>query len=221
MCIAALVPLVALTLLPQAPYAAQQRPTDPYRVEWENDQVRVARVTLAPGQSLDTAAPNGRVVIFLTADLDGRLPSHEAAWVEDAAVTNRGASRFEAIVIDMKSAPSGAPGMTPAEAGPTYRRYGLGYAMDRQPRMINLVDNAHVTVTRERYAGNSYIDAFHFHPRDAVVVYLNGGYTWPAVSYWGADRVRRGDVRIVPANALHTLGNASSDPLDFVIVSRR
>ena len=85
MCIAALVPLVALTLLPQAPYAAQQRPTDPYRVEWENDQVRVARVTLAPGQSLDTAAPNGRVVIFLTADLDGRLPSHEAAWVEDAA----------------------------------------------------------------------------------------------------------------------------------------
>src|SRR5438270_3707992 len=137
MYIAALVPLVALTLLPQTRYAAQQNPTGPYRVQWENDQVRVARVTLAPGQSLDSAAPNGRVVIFLTADLDGRLPSHEAAWIEDAAVTNRGASRFEAIVIDVKTAPSGATGVTAAEAVPTYRR--VGYGMDRQPRMINLV----------------------------------------------------------------------------------
>ncbi len=212
--VAALVSLAALTLLPQ--YASRGSNT-PYHVDWETDQVRVAHVTLAPGQTLDTPAPNGRVVIFLAADLDGRRPVQDAAWVENAAFTNRGSSRFDAIVIDMKGTP-GPPIGTVVEAVPVYRDQ-YSYSPDRQPRIVPLVDNGSVTVTRARYPANTYMNWFHFHPRDQVVVYLTGGYTWPPMAYAGADHVRRGDVRVVPANTLHTLNNAGADPLDFIIVS--
>jgi oxalate decarboxylase/phosphoglucose isomerase-like protein (cupin superfamily) len=30
------------------------------------------------------------------------------------------------------------------------------------------------------------------------------------------DRVRRGDVRVVPGHVLHITGNAGSDPLEFL-----
>jgi quercetin dioxygenase-like cupin family protein len=214
---AALVSLAVLTLVPQAPYASRAADAS-YRVDWETDQVRVAHVTLAPGQSLNTPAPNGRVVIFLGADLDGRLPSSDAAWVENAAFTNRGSSRFEAIVIDVKGSPSGSAGGAPVEAVPAaYDRYS--YWSAQRPRILSVVDNQSVTVTRARYPANTYMSAFHVHPRDEVVVYLTGGYTWPPVSYLGADRVRRGDVRVIPANTLHTLSNAGADPLDFIVVS--
>jgi quercetin dioxygenase-like cupin family protein len=87
-------------------------------------------------------------------------------------------------------------------------------------RAQNLIRNDRITVTKQRYAsGVSWsADPLHFHPQDAVVIYLTGGYTWPTTWLSGPSRVRRGDVRIVPANVLHTSGNAGSDPLEFLLI---
>jgi oxalate decarboxylase/phosphoglucose isomerase-like protein (cupin superfamily) len=35
---------------------------------------------------------------------------------------------------------------------------------------------------------------------------------------WGSYHVRRGEVDLVPANSMHTLGNAGSDPLEFLVI---
>jgi quercetin dioxygenase-like cupin family protein len=50
------------------------------------------------------------------------------------------------------------------------------------------------------------------------VIYLSGGYIWPTTSFYGPDRVRRGDVRVLPGNVLHATGNAGSDPLEFLLI---
>jgi quercetin dioxygenase-like cupin family protein len=77
-----------------------------------------------------------------------------------------------------------------------------------------------MSVTKERYETGQYwsSDPLHFHPQDVVVVYLSGGYIWPATGINAPERVRRGDVRIVPANVLHTPANAGSDPLEFLLI---
>lgn len=51
-----------------------------------------------------------------------------------------------------------------------------------------------------------------------VAIYLGGGYAWPINGMWGSYRVTRGDIDLVPANTLHTFGNAGGDPLDVVFV---
>ena len=65
---------------------------------WENDHIQVRRVTLAPGERFSGDSTGGSVVVFLTTDLDGRIPSAEAAWRDPGPVTleNRGRGRFEA-----------------------------------------------------------------------------------------------------------------------------
>src|SRR5436309_17048 len=80
MLILALVPILAwhITLLPQD--AARRSGIEPYRVEWENDDVRIARVVLAPGEHARAEAPAGSVIVYLTANLDGRMPSADATW---------------------------------------------------------------------------------------------------------------------------------------------
>jgi hypothetical protein len=54
------------------------------------------------------------------------------------------------------------------------------------------------------------------HPEDVVIVYLRGGYAWPTTDAWGAERVSRGDVDVIPANTFHRPGNAGSDPLELL-----
>ena len=57
-------------------------------------------------------------------------------------------------------------------------------------------------------------------PRDinAVIVYLHGGYTWLPTAGWDTYRVRRGDIDVLPANTIHTFGNAGGDPLEFLAI---
>lgn len=190
---------------------------------WENDRMQVHRVTLAPGERLSRDSTGGSVIVFLTTDLDGRIPPAEAAWRDAGPLTleNRGRARFEALVVDLKGSAARSGGVTAPEV---VRASGTGapsvsdgmYASTM--RAQNLVLNDRISVTKERYGFPWSVDPLHFHPQDSVVIYLRGGYIWPATSFHGPDRVRRGDVRVLPGNVLHTTGNAGSDPLEFLLI---
>jgi quercetin dioxygenase-like cupin family protein len=99
-------------------------------------------------------------------------------------------------------------------------RDGFGETYATMMRAQNLILNDRVSVTKERRPGGwpGSVDPLHFHPQDAVVIHLRSGYTWPTTWSSGPDSVRRGDVRIVPGNVLHTSGNAGSDPLEFLLI---
>ena len=57
--------------------AAPQPELGRYQVEWENDALRVVRVILPPGQHATAESSSGAVMVFLTADLNGRMPASE------------------------------------------------------------------------------------------------------------------------------------------------
>ena len=190
---------------------------------WENDRMQVHRVTLAPGERLSGDSTGGSVIVFLTTDLDGRMPPAEAAWRDPGPVTmeNRGRARFEALVVDLKGSAARSGGVTAPEVvrasgavAPTVS--GGMYATTM--RAQNLILNDRISVTKERYGSPGSVDPLHFHPQDSVVIYLRGGHVWPTTPLYGPDRVRRGDVRILPGNALHMTGNAGSDPLEFLLI---
>jgi len=190
---------------------------------WENDRVRVQRVTLAPGETLSRESTGGSVIVFLTADLDGHIPAAEAAWRDPGPATleNRGRARFEALIVDLKGSATHAGGMTPPEvarATGTIAPHALAGSYELTRRAQNLIVNDRVSVTKERYAAAWPVDPLHFHPQDGVVIYLRGGYIGPATWFEGPEHVRRGDVRVIPGNVLHTAGNAGSDPLEFLLI---
>ena len=54
---------------------------------------------------------------------------------------------------------------------------------------------------------------------DMVAGLSSQAWTARLAPAWEVRGVRRGDVRVIPANTLHTLNNAGADPLDFVVVS--
>lgn len=181
-----------------------------YPQEWENDLFRVRRIALAPRTQMSAIESDDSVLVFLTADLEGRMPPAEAAFQPRGAgpLENRGSVRFEAISIGLKDVPVSRPSGTPPEAFPL---------IDPTDVRI-LIDNPRVIVLRARYRSNAYSGPLHFHPKDALVIYLGGGYTWPMNGMWGSYRVTRGDIDLVPANTFHPFGNAGSDPLDVLVI---
>jgi quercetin dioxygenase-like cupin family protein len=206
---------VGLALSP-APSAAQyfdRSLANQYASGFENDRLRVRTVSIEPGARLEGGGESDRVLVYLTADLDGRMPTAEAIWqpVRGPVLENRGRLRATAIVIDVKSGPAAATGATPPEV--------LPYSNDVETQ--RLIDNAHVAVTRVRYRSNAYVATpWHFHGQDAVIVYLSGGQAWPQADGRGlSTRVRRGDIDVIPANTLHSVTNAAGDSLEFLIVT--
>ena len=190
---------------------------------WENDRMQVSRVTLAPGERLSGDSTGGSVIVFLTTDLDGRIPTAEAAWRDPGPVTmeNRGRAGFDALIVDLKGSATRSGGVTAPEvvraSGTVAPSISDGmYATTM--RAHNLIVNDRISVTKERYSFPWSVDPLHFHPQDSVVIYLRGGYIWPTTWFYGPDRVRRGDVRVLPGNVLHTTGNAGSDPLEFLLI---
>jgi quercetin dioxygenase-like cupin family protein len=190
---------------------------------WENDRMEVHRVSLAPGERLSRESVAGSVIVFLTTDLDGRVPAVDATWQDagPATLENRGRARFEALIVDLKGSAMSSGGVTPPEvvraSGKAARSDFAGtYASMR--RAQNVILNDRVSVTKERYPSAWSDDSLHFHPHDTVVIYLRGGYLWPTTWFYGPERVRRGDVRIVPGNVLHTTDNAGSDPMEFLLI---
>ena len=180
------------------------------QLPFENNRVRITALSVAPGATLP--APANRVLVYLTADADGRMPA-EAVWqsADAGAVQNRGPVRLDAIAIEFKDAPRGSSAGTPPEA--LDKQYGVDVS--------TVIDNPRVLVTRQRYGPTAYGGPLHLHPEDVIVVYLRGGYTWPGADLWGASRVRRGDVDVIPANTLHRLSNAGSDPLELLTIVPR
>ena len=209
-----LVGVLGVLLLFQGPVAAQyshESLAQRYGSGWENDQVRVRTIAVEPGAQMPAQADADRVLVFLTADLQGRSPAADAVWQPAGAqeLENRGNRRVEAVLIELKNVPASTFGITPPEA---LSATGAGDARI-------LIDNPRVTVTRQRYSPGTYAaEAWHFHPQDAVVVYLRGGYTWAPTADGGPYRVRRGEVDVVPANTVHSFSNAGSDPLEAVVI---
>ena len=190
---------------------------------WENDRMQVHRVTLAPGERLSSDSTGGRVIVYLTTDLEGRIPPAEAEWRDPGTVLmeNRGRARFEALVVDLKGSATRAGDVTAPEvvrASGTVAPGVFDGMSATTMRAQNLILNDRISVTKERYGSPWSVDPLHFHPQDSVVIYLRGGYIWPTTSFYGADRVRRGDVRVLPGNVLHMTGNAGSDPLEFLLI---
>jgi quercetin dioxygenase-like cupin family protein len=205
--------VLALAMLLAQPLAAQYaRTTAAVPDEWENDRLRVSRLTAEPGAAL-RGADADRILVYLTAAADGRMSPADAVWQSAGSgdLENRGRARIEAIAIELKDVPAGAGRGTPPEA----------LRVSRSAEVRHLIDNLRVLVTGHRYARGAVVDPLHFHPDDVLVVYLRGGYTWPVAGGWGPTRVRRGDVDVVPANTFHTLANAGSDPLEFLVIVPR
>lgn len=205
---------LALIAFGVEPAAAQYGRRDAERqpLPWENDRFAVSRISVEPGGGVPAGAGAGRVLVYLTAGPDGMLAS-EAVWqtAGEGDLPNRGGLRLEALAIDVKEAPATASGRTPPET--LFTREDMEVA--------TLVDNPRVLVTKHRYAPYRYYAAPHFHDQDVLVVYLRGGASWPVSGTWGASSVRRGDVEIVPANTFHALGNAGTDPLEFLLIVPR
>jgi quercetin dioxygenase-like cupin family protein len=177
---------------------------------WENDQFRVRRIALAPGAQIVPPEGQDTVLVFLTADLDGRMPPAEAVWLDRGPrpLENRGHERFEAIAIGVKDGPASGRAGTPAEL----------VNLTDQADVRVLIDGPRAMVLKARYRSNAYATPLHFHPRDLLAVYLAGGYTWLPKAEWGSYRVTRGEVDLVPADTLHLFGNAGSDPLDCLLI---
>ena len=207
-----LVAAVALAAFLAVPLRAQYgRPQGSQQgMPWENDRIRLAQLSIEKGATLPAAG--NQVLIYLTADQNGAVPA-EAVWqaAGAGAIENRGPARLDALAIELKDVPGEAAGGTPLEA------LDAQYGVD----VTTLIDNSRVLVTKERYAPTSYGGPLHFHTQDVLIVYLRGGYTWPVNGFWGTSRVRRGDVDIIPANTLHRLGNAGSDPLELLVIVPR
>jgi quercetin dioxygenase-like cupin family protein len=206
--------VLGVVILLQGPVAAQYPQASlaqRYESGWENDQLRVRTIAVEPGAQVPAQADGDRVLVFLTADLQGRFPAAEAVWqpASEHELENRGSRRVEAVLIELKNVPARAFGITPPEALPATGAVDVRL----------LIDNPRVTVTRQLYSPGAYAaEAWHFHPQDAIVVYLRGGYTWLPYVGWGPYRVRRGEIDVVPANTVHSFGNAGSDPLEFVVI---
>jgi quercetin dioxygenase-like cupin family protein len=198
---------LALAALVADPLSAQygRQGDSRLQVPWENNRFRLTQISVAPGATLPAG---NQVLIYLTAGPDGRMPA-EAVWQPTGAgaVQNQGPARLEAIAIELKDARGAASG-TPGEA------LDAQYGVDVSP----LIDNDRVLVMKHRYGPIAYGGPLHFHVDDVLVVYLRGGYTWPLADFWGASRVRRGEVDVIPANTPHRLGNAGGDPLELLVI---
>src|SRR5262249_8838209 len=157
-----------------------------YRVEFQDGQIRVLRVTLG---ARDTGVRRSRpdaVVVFLTADLQGHMPPAEAQWEPAGGGPEENLARasFHTIVAEVVAPPSNLrPTLTilPFASGPLY---GIS-----PPIVKPLIDNERVFVSRERFPGGARGDNLHALPTDTVIVYLSSGDVG-GTSLRGPSRVR-------------------------------
>ena len=116
--------LAILLVVSAMPAVAEDPVTvDPkhYKVEFENDQIRVLRITYGPGEKSVMHEHPANMAIFLT-DVTGRftLPDGTTQDMEEKAGSvmwdaggmhlpeNRGTVRFELILVELKNPPAAA-----------------------------------------------------------------------------------------------------------------
>ena len=61
---------------------------------WENDSMVVRRLSLEPGARFASDSPAGSIIVFLTTELDGRMPPAEVAWRDPSHQRDEGAVRY-------------------------------------------------------------------------------------------------------------------------------
>jgi hypothetical protein len=85
-----------------AQYPATNR-SPQYSVEFQDDQVRVLRVSLRAGEATPVEAHPDAVLIYLTADLDGRVPDAVATWqpMGTYGLQNHARTSFEALLVEL------------------------------------------------------------------------------------------------------------------------
>jgi hypothetical protein len=195
-----------------------------YRVEFEDDQVRVLRVSLRPGEATSVDDHPDAVLVYLTADLDGRVPDAVAAWQPMGAYSlqNRARTSFEAVLIELRAPVSDVPAPVAPEAlagaySPEDVAYPL-YGRDAHTA-TTLVENARVAVTWHRLVPLVQTEPYHFHLRDTLLVYLAGGEMIGATGQSGVYRARRGEFHVLPAQTFHALGNVGNDPVEFIMIA--
>ena len=195
-------------------------------VAFEDDQVRVLEVSLPPGESRSMPDHRGELLVYLTANLEGQIPSVEVSWHSPGTTTlqNRAKRRFEGILIGLRAPASGAPAPFPPEvAGQAgwYGRVPTDYPHGGTPNSVRtLVDNDQVLVSRHRLAQSGLqTEPYHFHPREVVLVYLTGGEISGSSGHLGIRHVRRGDFDVLPANLGHSFVNLGNDPIEFVMIT--
>lgn len=197
-----------------------------YRVEFEDDQVRVLRVSLRAGEQTAVEDHPDAVLIYLTADLDGRVPDAVATWrpMGTYGLQNRARTSFEALLVELTAPASGAPASIEPEAMPaTYSFASFSpeypfYEPDAH-RANSLVENARVAVTWHRLVPLVQTESDHFHLRDTVFIYLRGGEMNGSTGQLGVHRARRGEFHVLPSHVLHALGNVGNDPIEFVMIA--
>ena len=132
---------LALAALLADPIAAQYGRQDDGRLQlpWENNRFRLTHASVEPGATL--SAGGNQVLVYLTADADGRMPA-EAVWqpAGTGVLQNRGRARLQAIAIELKETRGPATG-TPGEV--LDAQYGVGVSP--------LIDNDRVLVVKQRY----------------------------------------------------------------------
>ena len=193
-------------------------------VAFEDDQVRVLNVSLLPGQRTTVQDQMGGLLVYLTANLDGQVPSAEVSWYSPGAtLENRAKRPFEGIMVGLRAPVSGAPAPVPPEVSAHAGRYGrvpYFYYGNTPNSVRTLVDNDQVLVSLHRLARSAVqTEPPHFHPREVVLVYLSGGQISGSSGYFGTRHVRRGDFDVLPANLLHSFLNLGNDSIEFVMIT--
>jgi len=211
LCVACLIWSVEAWGLEQTPVQADAH----YRLEFQDDQIRVLRVAFGPHEKGVMRTHQNGVLVFLTADLQGHMPPSEVQWEPEGTREpreNLANTSFEAILVELLKPPTGQP--PTLTILPVAR--GLSYPLAR-PTVTPLVDNAMVSVTKERFPGTARNGTLSALPTDTVFVYLSGGAVG-GTSMNGPIRVRRGEADVLPAHTLHQVVNLGFDPIELIVI---
>ena len=211
--------LCAATALAQDPVKVDPKH---HKVEFEDNQVRVLRITSPPGAKSVTHNHPNAVAVFLTDSTlkqnvsagsvpEGPRKAGDVRWTEPFTHTpeNTGTAPTEVILIEFKEKPAV---IMAAE------KENLDYSTKLDPKHYKVeIDNDHARVIRARY-GPGEKSVMHSHPR-LIAINLSGGnfaFTLPD----GTTREspgKPGDVNVMSAES-HLPQNHGDSPSEVILV---
>jgi quercetin dioxygenase-like cupin family protein len=192
---------------------------DHYRVDFENDRVRVVRITYGPGEESAMHYHPDSAAVFLTDHrVQMMLPDGSTSEMNAAAGTavfapggqhqprNMAADPLEVVQVELKGGPSGAG--SPDGDDPT--------AVDGR-HYTTEVENERVRLLRIKYgAGEESI--MHYHP-DSVAIFLTDHAVQMTMPDGSTSELTAaaGEAMFVPAGQ-HLPKNISDGPWELVLV---
>jgi quercetin dioxygenase-like cupin family protein len=219
LCLAVAGLLCAATALAQDPVKVDPKH---HKVEFEDDHVRVLRITFPPGEKAVTHSHPPMVAVFLTDSAlkqnvsSGNVPqvprkAGEVVWSEAFTHTpeNTGSAPIEVVVIEFKPKPAVTKAAAKESPDDSTKLDPKHYKME--------MENDHARVIRVRY-GPGEKSVMHQHPR-LIAINLSGGdfaFTLPD----GTTREspgKPGDVNVMPGES-HLPQNRGSSPSEVILV---